>query len=174
MSFKMILIESLRYCQRNKGLQIFGYCIMQNHVHMIIRGSENHSASSILRDLKTFTSKTIVKKLVEEKPEGYLYIIHQFYETGKPLKRIKNYKAWQDGNHASNCVPAEGRVHALQVRACNAFQQREGALAASARLQLCTRYKRALAIVMPTRGLSRQKCFILQPRIQGFHAVQFN
>jgi len=30
-----ILIESLRYCQQEKGLVIYGWCIMSNHVHLI-------------------------------------------------------------------------------------------------------------------------------------------
>ncbi|MBK7129131.1 MAG: transposase [Crocinitomicaceae bacterium] len=30
-----ILIDSIKYCRKNKGLELFCYCIMPNHVHMI-------------------------------------------------------------------------------------------------------------------------------------------
>jgi REP element-mobilizing transposase RayT len=33
--YRDIAIDSLKYCQQNKGLQIFGYVIMSNHIHLI-------------------------------------------------------------------------------------------------------------------------------------------
>lgn len=99
-SYKLIIIDAIRFYQENKGLIVYAYCIMPNHVHMIIQGSHTFSVSEILRDLKKFTSRAIVRKLEEEKPEGYQQILHQFFEAGKPLKRIKNYKVWQDENKA--------------------------------------------------------------------------
>ena len=99
-SFKMILIESIRYCQMHKGLQVYGYCIMPNHVHMIIQAIGDDSVSGILCDLKTFTAKAIVKKLEDEKPNGYEEVLSKFAEAGDALKRIKKFKVWQDGNRA--------------------------------------------------------------------------
>lgn len=34
--YRQILLDSWKYCRENKGLQIFGWCIMSSHVHMII------------------------------------------------------------------------------------------------------------------------------------------
>jgi putative transposase len=33
--YRDIIIESLRYCQENKGLKIYGYVIMTNHIHLM-------------------------------------------------------------------------------------------------------------------------------------------
>jgi REP element-mobilizing transposase RayT len=33
--YRDMVIDSLRYCLDNKGLQLFGYVIMSNHVHLI-------------------------------------------------------------------------------------------------------------------------------------------
>lgn len=93
----MIIIDSIKYCQLNKGLQVYAYCIMPNHVHMIVQAAGDVSVSGILRDLKTHTAKAIAKKPEEE---GNEEILAKFLAAGKPLKRIKKYKAWQDGNHA--------------------------------------------------------------------------
>ena len=38
--YKNILIENLDYCQMHKGLEIFAWCIMTNHIHLIIRSEE--------------------------------------------------------------------------------------------------------------------------------------
>lgn len=39
--YKDVLIESLKYCQKQKGLLLYAYCIMTNHVHLIIYFQRN-------------------------------------------------------------------------------------------------------------------------------------
>ncbi len=34
--YKDIVVESLQHCQHEQGLVIYGWCIMSNHVHLII------------------------------------------------------------------------------------------------------------------------------------------
>ncbi|HEX8546512.1 MAG TPA: transposase [Cytophagaceae bacterium] len=34
-----IIVESLGYCQQNKGLNIHAWCIMSNHIHLIVSSS---------------------------------------------------------------------------------------------------------------------------------------
>jgi len=50
-----VITESLSYCIRHKGLTLNAWCIMTNHVHLIVRSDENN-LSNIMRDLKKFTS----------------------------------------------------------------------------------------------------------------------
>jgi REP element-mobilizing transposase RayT len=64
--YRDILLESLRYCQETKGLKIFAWVIMSNHIHLIVR-SQDENLSDIIRDLKKFTSKKIVKA-IEDNP----------------------------------------------------------------------------------------------------------
>jgi REP element-mobilizing transposase RayT len=51
--YRKILYESIKYCQTNKGLEVYAYCIMTSHVHLII-GTENGSLSDIVRDFKSY------------------------------------------------------------------------------------------------------------------------
>ena len=62
--YRDLFIESLKYCQQNKGMELYAYCIMSNHVHLII-GSESKLLSEIMRDLKKFTSYSIIKAISE-------------------------------------------------------------------------------------------------------------
>jgi putative transposase len=34
-----IMTESLDHCRKNKGMEIYGYCIMLSHVHLIFRSA---------------------------------------------------------------------------------------------------------------------------------------
>ncbi len=99
-NYKRIVLDAIRYYQKYKNLIVYGYCIMPNHVHMIIQAGGKFTVSEIMRDIKKFTSRTIVSKLEQEKPDGYLDMLKQFRETGWGLKRIKTNKVWQDGNRA--------------------------------------------------------------------------
>ena len=38
----------IKYCQSNKGLEVYGFCIMANHIHLICRAKEGSNLSDIL------------------------------------------------------------------------------------------------------------------------------
>jgi REP element-mobilizing transposase RayT len=38
-AYRDIIIESLDYCIKNKGLIVYGFVIMTNHIHLIVRSS---------------------------------------------------------------------------------------------------------------------------------------
>jgi REP element-mobilizing transposase RayT len=97
---KLAIIDSLRYCQKEKGLEIFGYCLMSSHLHLIARAEDNFNLSDILRDFKKFTSKAIIKQILDEPESRREWMIEYFSKAGENLKGITNYKLWQDGNHA--------------------------------------------------------------------------
>jgi len=65
--YQKILIDSIGYCQKNKNLKIYCYRIMPSHVHFITY-SENAELSGILRDMKAFTAKQLLKA-IEENPK---------------------------------------------------------------------------------------------------------
>ena len=57
--YKDILIESLQYCQREKGLELYSYVIMTNHVHLIARAKTDFKLSDILEILKNIRVKPL-------------------------------------------------------------------------------------------------------------------
>ncbi|MDH5368111.1 MAG: transposase [Cyclobacteriaceae bacterium] len=50
--YKEIVIESLQYCQTEKGLGIYAWCIMSNHLHLIIKGKGNVKMEVMMTNLK--------------------------------------------------------------------------------------------------------------------------
>jgi len=99
-SYKLTLINSLQYCQREKELVIFGYCIMPSHLHLIAKAEGKDSLSDILRDFKKYTSKAIVQQILIEDESRREWMLEYFRKAGENLNGITNYKFWQDGNHA--------------------------------------------------------------------------
>ena len=54
------LIKNLKFCQANRGLEIFEYVVMPSHIHMICRRKEG-LLSELLKDFKSFTAKEILR-----------------------------------------------------------------------------------------------------------------
>jgi REP element-mobilizing transposase RayT len=99
-SFKMTLINSLDYCQKEKGLVIFGYCLMSSHLHLIARAEGDSSLSDILRDFKKFTSKAILTQIQKEPESRRDWILMYFSNARDKVNGKSNCKFWQEGNHA--------------------------------------------------------------------------
>ncbi len=95
---KHVIVDSLRYCQKEKGLIIHAWCLMPSHLHMIV-STKQEALSDIMRDFKKFTSKELIKtiKRINESRRGW--ILELFGEVADHLNRVRNYKVWQDGNH---------------------------------------------------------------------------
>jgi putative transposase len=97
--YKDILVDCINYCINKKGLIVYGWCIMTNHVHMII-SSENSELPDILRDFKSFSAKqiltAIIKNLHESRKEWMLWL---FERAGKKNVNNTKYQFWQQHNH---------------------------------------------------------------------------
>lgn len=98
--YKDIIIESLRYCQKNKGLQIFGFVIMSNHIHLIAN-SVDDCLSDNVRDFKKVTSKNIIKEIKENPQESRKeWMLNRFEYNANKHSRNENYQFWTQENHA--------------------------------------------------------------------------
>ena len=99
---RYILIDSLKYCQKERGLEIYAYCIMSSHIHLLCKGTERETLASIIRDFKKFTSKKIVQTIIEFPESRREWMLEYFKEACVHLKRKQQYKVWQDGYHAEH------------------------------------------------------------------------
>jgi len=97
--YKDILVDSLRYCQAHKGLELYAWVIMTNHVHLIM-GSTKQDLAGIIRDLKKHTSKQIIKNITENPQESRKeWMLWMFERAGKRNSNNQNYQFWQQHNH---------------------------------------------------------------------------
>ena len=94
------IISCLKYCQKEKGLIIFAYCIMSNHIHLIANAEESFLLKDTIRDFKKFTSKKIIAQIQNETESRREWMLKLFEDEAEPSKRHKYYKFWQEGNHA--------------------------------------------------------------------------
>lgn len=97
--YKDIIVESLRFCQKEKGLMLFAWVIMSNHVHLIAQAAEGFRLQDIMRDLKKYTSKQITKAIREHPGESRReWMLKLFHEAGQRNSNNRDFQFWQQHN----------------------------------------------------------------------------
>jgi REP element-mobilizing transposase RayT len=99
---KQIIIQALQYCQVQKGLEIYGYCIMHSHIHLLCKATNGFILSDVMRDFKKYTSKKIIQTIIEEPESRREWMLDYFKKACEHLKREQQYKIWQNGYHAEH------------------------------------------------------------------------
>lgn len=98
--YRDIIIESLSYCRKEKGLQVHAFVVMSNHVHLIV-SAQNENLSNIIRDHKGFTSRKILETIEtsgRESRKGWL--MNMFRYAGRDYEgNASGYRFWTGENH---------------------------------------------------------------------------
>jgi REP element-mobilizing transposase RayT len=97
--YRDIVLDSLLFCVREKGLLLYGYVIMTNHIHLLVRSSSGRLSDTV-RDFKKFTSYQILKCVQEEPESCREWLLHRFAWNAAQHKRNEAYQVWTHDNHA--------------------------------------------------------------------------
>ena len=99
--YRLTFLNSVKHCQHNKGLDVYAYCIMPSHIHMILGNCGTLLLEGIVRDFKSFTSRTI-RKLLEENEVGGSrkeWMLRMMYREGKYNPSNNDFQFWQQHSH---------------------------------------------------------------------------
>lgn len=98
--YKDIIINSLDYCCEHKGLRIFAWCIMSNHIHLIISTDGKNRPEAIMRDHKRHCSELIHKQLESFNGESRReWMLSLMKKAGLENKNNAGFQLWQQDNH---------------------------------------------------------------------------
>ena len=97
--YRDILVDSLNYCIKNKGLLVYSWVIMTNHVHLVM-GTNDKRMEDIMRDMKGFSSKKLLKAIEDNPQESRKKWLLWFFErAGNKNPNNTKYQFWQQHNH---------------------------------------------------------------------------
>ena len=93
-----VLVDSINFCRAKKGMELFAYCFMPSHVHLIFRSS-NEDPDGLLRDFKSFTAKKLIEA-VENNPQESRkdYLLWFFERAAKMKSNSSKHQFWQHHN----------------------------------------------------------------------------
>jgi REP element-mobilizing transposase RayT len=87
-----ILVRALAHAREHKQLRIHGWVILDNHFHAVLAAPD---LSGVLRDLKSFTAREILRQLAAEGREWLLNQLRYYRLAHKP----NEFQVWQEGSH---------------------------------------------------------------------------
>lgn len=79
-------------------MELYGYCIMPSHIHLIFRSALN-DPSGLIRDLKGFTARKMLKLISENHQESRKeWLLWMFERAGKSNSNVQKMQFWQQNN----------------------------------------------------------------------------
>jgi len=88
-----IVLDSWRFLQKEGRLKIYGYVVLENHLHLIASAPD---LGKEIGDFKSFTARRIIDYLVDRKVEVLLQQL-RFWKNHHKVDR--EYQLWQEGSH---------------------------------------------------------------------------
>ena len=88
-----IILDSWRFLQRDADFRLYGYVILENHLHLIA-ASENLSHD--MQRFKSYTAKQIIAHLEQRRSAKLLELLAFFKRAHK---QETTYQIWEEGNH---------------------------------------------------------------------------
>jgi REP element-mobilizing transposase RayT len=98
--YKEIAIESFEYCIKNKGLELYAFVIMSNHIHLIASTADEQRLSDIIRDFKKFTARRFIQEIDSVIESRKDWILKRFEYAARSHSRNSEYQVWTHENHA--------------------------------------------------------------------------
>ena len=93
-----VLAESMTYCRKEKGMELYAYCFMPSHIHLIFRSSIEQP-SELLRDFKRHTAKKILEAIENNPQESRKeWLLWMFERAGKKNATTSKHQFWQHHN----------------------------------------------------------------------------
>lgn len=123
-NYKDIIVDSLNYCIDEKGLELYAWVIMSNHIHLVCKVNKPFGMSGFLRDFKKFTSKQILAEIQHINESRKIWLLDKFEFEAKRTRRAKYYKFWKDDNHAidltNNKIDVNSKIEYVHNNPVNA------------------------------------------------------
>jgi len=98
--YRQIVVDSIRYCQQHKGLELYAWVIMTNHIHLIIGAAGSQPLWEVVRDLKSFTSRHLRLAIEANNQESRQeWLLWMFGKAGQYNSNNKDWQLWQQHSH---------------------------------------------------------------------------
>jgi len=99
-AYRDVILDSLAFCRQQKGLELFAYVIMSNHIHLLVR-AKNENLPDLIWDFKKYTASQILKLITQSDTESRRdWLLKRFEFAAQRHVRNSTYQFWTHENHA--------------------------------------------------------------------------
>lgn len=92
------LVDNLNYCVKEKGMEIYAWCIMPSHVHLVFRSTQV-SPEELIGGFKSVTSRKLVALIAGNIQESRReWLLNSFKKAGAANSNNTKNQFWQQHN----------------------------------------------------------------------------
>jgi len=93
--YKQVVVHTLNHFIDNKGLIVHAWCLMTNHLHLLVQAKEGYVIAEIEKEFKSFTTTKILEAIDTEPEARKDWMMKRFENFGNLLGLMKKYHVWQ-------------------------------------------------------------------------------
>jgi putative transposase len=99
--YKEVIAEALNQFIKEKGLIVYSWCLMTNHLHLVADCKPNTTLALFERDFKKYTTNEILEAIDLEPDLRREWMLQRFEHFSQSLKRIEKFQIWQNCSNPS-------------------------------------------------------------------------
>jgi len=88
-----ILLEAFTYRQQNQGVRLYGYVILENHLHCILQSPDLEKQ---VRNWKSYTARQVIDYL---RARNSTQLLAKLAYYKKEYETDREYQLWEEGSH---------------------------------------------------------------------------
>ncbi|HIE30337.1 TPA: transposase [Candidatus Poribacteria bacterium] len=88
-----IILDSFDYLQKAHRLKLYGFVVLENHLHCI---TQSKDLAKTMSSFKSYTAKMIIRYLESQKANR---VLDQLAFHKKAHKKDRKYQVWEEGMH---------------------------------------------------------------------------
>ncbi|MEY3442204.1 MAG: hypothetical protein RLZZ519_485 [Bacteroidota bacterium] len=97
--YREIIATNLQICSDRKGLEIYSFCLMTNHLHMIV-GCPDGDLGKVVRAFKSYTGKLLLETIERNPRESRReWLMNRFSFFGRTLAMDTQRQFWDRENY---------------------------------------------------------------------------
>lgn len=93
--YKQVIVHTLNHFIDNKGLIVHAWCLMTNHLHLLIQAKEGYVIAEIEKEFKSFTTTKVLEAIDTEPVARKEWMLKRFENFSNLLGLMKKYHIWQ-------------------------------------------------------------------------------
>jgi putative transposase len=95
-AYKQAIADALNHIIRVQSLNLYSWCLMSSHLHLVLRTKDGAAPAWFERDFKKYTTPALLKTIEVEMDLRRDWMLQRFEEYSKSLRRLEKYQLWQN------------------------------------------------------------------------------
>jgi REP element-mobilizing transposase RayT len=95
-AYKQVIADALNHFIRTQSLNLYSWCLMSSHLHLVLRTKDGSAPAYFERDFKKYTTPALLKTIEVEMDLRRDWMLQRFEEYSKSLRRLEKFHLWQN------------------------------------------------------------------------------